>query len=211
MSGPVLMHPTYFPNVAHGVLLYGGATVVFENEDHFQKQTLRNRAYICGANGKQSLVVPVKHAPGTGHRKYKDVRIEYAFDWQKNHQKTIETAYRSAAFYEFYEDLIRDFFKKRPAYLIDLNYGSIDLISSLLKVSLPKVKTDSYEEPAQGYNDYRHLVNCKTPTGYNHPPYYQLFSEKHGFLENLSLIDLIFNEGTRAIDYIKNQQVTGVW
>ena len=99
----ILIHPTYLPNIAHFVAIVQAEQVCFEMDDNFQKQTYRNRAYIYGANGKLSLNIPVIHTQKE-RQKYRDVRIYNEDNWQLNHWKSLETAYRTSPFFEFYED-----------------------------------------------------------------------------------------------------------
>ena len=82
----ILIHPTYFPSISHYVAMLKADSVTFEMEDNFQKQTNRNRMYIYSPNGVQMLNIPIKHSKDK-HQKYKDVRIENDFGWQKNHFK----------------------------------------------------------------------------------------------------------------------------
>ena len=107
----LLIHPSYFPSISHYIALVQADKVTFEMEDNFQKQTNRNRMYIHSPNGIQLLNVPIKHSPEK-HQKYKDVRIENDFAWQKNHFKSLEAAYRTSPFFEYFEDDIRHFSKR---------------------------------------------------------------------------------------------------
>ena len=97
----ILIHPTYFPSISHYIAMAKADLVTFEMEDNFQKQTNRNRMYIYSANGLQLLNIPVKHL-GNCHQKTKDIQLETAFDWQKQHFKSLEAAYRSSPFFEFF-------------------------------------------------------------------------------------------------------------
>jgi hypothetical protein len=107
----ILIHPTYFPSVSHFVAMAQAETITFEMEDNFQKQTNRNRMYIYSPNGIQLLNIPVKHSADTRHQKTKDIKIESAFDWQKQHFKSLEAAYRSSPFFEYFEDDILPIFE----------------------------------------------------------------------------------------------------
>ena len=102
---PTLIHPTYFPSISHFVAIAKADSVVFEMEDNFQKQTNRNRMYIYSPNGIQMLNIPIKHTKDI-HQKTKDIQLETAFDLQKQHFKSLEAAYRSSPFFEYFEDHI---------------------------------------------------------------------------------------------------------
>ncbi|NAS29865.1 hypothetical protein GTQ40_02670 [Flavobacteriaceae bacterium R38] len=203
-----LIHPGYFPSIAHFVVIAKNTDqLLIEMEDNYQKQTYRNRLYIYGANGKQVLTVPIKHS-GENRQKYKDVKIENNFDWQKQHWKSLQTAYRTSPFFEFYEDELQPLFEKKHNFLLDLNFQTIDLISECLQLDFIFDKTTSYEKEPQEIHDFRKLIIAKKETTYSFEKYTQVFQDKHGFIENLSILDLLFNEGTNAISYLENQQIS---
>jgi len=203
----LLIHPTYFPSISNYVALSKSDTVIFETEDNFQKQTNRNRTYIYSPNGIQLLNIPVKHS-GELHQKTKDIRIEPDFDWQKQHFKSIEAAYRSSPFFEYFEDEIRLIFDKKHTFLLDLTLETHDFIQKSLRMKLDFSRTTEYIPVVDSNTilDCRHLVNGKKdPSQFE--SYMQVFGDKHGFLNNLSVLDLLFNEGKYALDYMKNQNL----
>lgn len=202
----ILLHPTYFPSISHFTAMAKADAITFEVEDNFQKQTNRNRMYIYSPNGQQLLNIPVKHS-NTAHQKFKDTRIEHAFDWQKQHFKSLEAAYRTSPFFEYFEDDIRPIFEKKHEFMMDLNFQAMEIVTSCLGIDFSYAKTTEYfrEAPSEVV-DYRPLVNGKKDTA-EFEPYTQVFEEKHGFINNLSILDLLFNEGRYAVDYLKNQQL----
>ncbi|HRN44994.1 MAG TPA: WbqC family protein, partial [Flavobacterium sp.] len=113
-----ILHPSYFPSISHFAAMAQSETITFEVEDNFQKQTNRNRAYIYSPNGIQMLNIPIKHSKES-RQKTKDIKIETDFDWQKQHFKSLEAAYRSSPFFEFFEDDLRPIFEKKQAFLLD--------------------------------------------------------------------------------------------
>jgi len=201
----ILIHPTYFPPISHYIAMIKADLVTFEMEDNFQKQTNRNRMYIYSPNGVQLLNVPVKHGINK-HQKYKDVRIENDFSWQKNHFKSLEAAYRTSPFFEYFEDDFRPLFEKKHEFIMDLNLEIFALVNSSLGIKIEAQKTAEYFHEVTDYTDYRSLVNGKKDTT-QIEEYTQVFNEKHGFINNLSILDLLFNEGRYAVDYLKNQQL----
>jgi hypothetical protein len=180
-------------------------TITFEMEDNFQKQTNRNRMYVYSPNGIQLLNVPVKHSKEI-HQKTRDVRIENDFDWQKQHFKSLDAAYRSSPFFEYFEDEIRPIFEKKHEFLMDLNLETIAIVSNCLRMNLNYQETSEYFHLAQDCKDYRKLVNGKKDTTIIET-YTQVFDIKHGFINNLSILDLLFNEGRYALDYLKKQSI----
>ena len=203
----LLIHPTYFPSISHYVAMAQSEKIVFEMEDNFQKQTNRNRTYIYSPNGIQLLNIPVKHSKQI-HQKTKDVKIETDFDWQKQHFKSLEAAYRSSPFFEFFEDDIRPIFEKKHTYLMDLNLETLAIVSKCLRMKLEYGTTTEYfhEVDSNVIMDLRRLANGKKDHS-QFEPYTQVFEEKQGFLNNLSVLDVLFNEGKYALDYLKNQKL----
>lgn len=202
----LLIHPTYFPSISHYVAMMQSEKIVFEMNDNFQKQTNRNRTYIYSPNGIQLLNIPVKHSTEL-HQKTKDVKIENDFNWQKLHFKSLEAGYRSSPFFEFFEDEIQPIFEKKHHFLMDLNFETMELISKCLRMKLDYESTVEYfhEIDANSVLDFRTLVDGKKDKS-QFESYTQVFDNKHGFLNNLSILDLLFNEGKYALDYLKSQK-----
>ncbi|CEN36511.1 WbqC family protein [Capnocytophaga cynodegmi] len=201
----VLIHPTYFPSIAqfHLILKY---PCILEVSDNYQKQTLRNRAYIYGANGKQALNLPIKHVGGeTGRQLFKDVRVENHFPWQRLHWKSLETAYRTSPFFEYYEDDLLPLFEKKYTFLLDVNMDTIQTLLACLQTDINFDKTKSYEAEPKQVKDFRFLTSAKKEFLLQMEEYHQIFSDKHGFLPNLSILDLLFHEGPNTEDYLMNK------
>jgi hypothetical protein len=203
-----LLHPTYFPSISHFVAMAQSEEITFEIEDNFQKQTNRNRTYIYSPNGIQLLNIPVKHSK-LSHQKTKDIQIENDFDWQKQHFKSLEAAYRSSPFFEYFEDDIRPIFEKKHSFLLDLNFETLDFITKSMRLKLDYKTTVEYfhEVDSNKVTDFRFLVNGKKDTSV-FESYTQVFDDKYGFINNLSVLDLLFNEGKFALDYLKSQKIS---
>lgn len=201
MIEQVLLHPTYFPSIAQFHLLLNYPCVL-EISDNYQKQTLRNRTYIYGANGKQALNLPIKHVGGdTGRQLYRDVKVENHFAWQRLHWKSLETAYRTSPYFEYYEDDLVRIFERAYTYLLDVNIDIIETVLACLLVHINFDTTSVYEEEPQ-CKDYRYLSSAKKEYPVTMPLYHQIFSDKHGFIPNLSILDLLFHEGPNATEYL---------
>ncbi len=198
-----LLLPTYFPSISNFSAIAKADTVVFEVEDNFQKQTNRNRTYIYSPNGIQMLNIPIKHSKEK-HQKTKEVKLETAFDWQKQHFKSLEAAYRTSPFFEYFEDTLLPIFTKKHTFLMDLNFETIEIVSKCLNMKLEYEKTTEYFHEVTDSLDFRYLANGKKDVT-NFTTYTQVFGEKHGFINNLSVLDLLFNEGRFALDYLKEQ------
>ena len=199
----IIIHPTYFPNIFSFKTIINSTNILFEVNDHYVKQTLRNRTSIHAANGKLNLSIPVKFS-STKKEKYKDIRICYDSNWQKIHLKSIESAYKNSPFYDFFEDYFINFYNKKEKFLVDLNFSSIRLIFEILEKELNCSFTNEYLEKYIDLTDYRSLLTNKNfKEKANFKNYTQVFQEKNGFIENLSSIDLIFNKGLDFEDFIK--------
>jgi len=178
--------------------------VLFEVEDNFQKQTYRNRCYIYGPNGKQLLNIPVKHLSGSGKKKTKDTLIDHKTDWQSQHLKSLQIAYRNSPFFEFYEDDLLPIFSKKYTYLLDLNIDTYLFITDALQINKCYTKTDEYIVSID--KEFRHLANAKQELDNHFDHYIQMFDNKHGFLKNLSILDLLFMEGPNSISFLEKKQ-----
>jgi hypothetical protein len=203
----ILIHPTYFPSISHFVAMAQAKNITFEIEDNFQKQTNRNRTYIYSPNGIQLLNIPVKHSKES-HQKTKDIKIETDFDWQKQHFKSLEAAYRSSPFFEFFEDDLRPIFEKKHTFLLDLNFEALAILSKCLRFKIEYTTTTEYfhEVATTVITDYRSLADGKKDKSI-FDSYTQVFDDKNGFINNLSILDLLFNEGKYAMDYLKQQKL----
>lgn len=201
-----LFLPTYFSPITQYGMMYQSDAIVFEMEDNFQKQTYRNRCYIYGANGKQLLNIPIAHNKSGVKQKTKDIRIEEGSPWQKQHFKSLKSAYNSSPFFEFYEDDLRPIFEKNYSFLLDLNLDTFQFINEALELEKSYEKTRKYEVLVS--HDYRMLGSVKQHSEYQLDEYIQVFDDKHGFLSNLSILDLLFMEGPNSISFLEKVAVT---
>ena len=202
----VLLHPTYCPSIATFVAIAKADSVVMEVQDNYQKQTYRNRCYIYAANGKLQLSIPVVFSQ-KNRQKYSEVKIANTYKWQDNHWKSLEFAYRTSPFFEFYADELQPLFTETFDTILEFNLKCFELICDCLQLELDYSKTEVYDKEPKNTIDYRALVNAKKETIIPLKPYTQVFKAKHGFINNLSILDLLFNEGTNAVSYLKSQTI----
>lgn len=200
-----LIHPSYFPNIlTFSYIMHH--PICWEVNDNYQKQTFRNRTYISNDRGKHILSIPIIHVGRTnGRQKYKDVLIDNSYPWQRQHWRTLETAYRTSPFFEFYEDEIRPLYNQRYENLLDYNLKTIETIFDCLQIEIPKTKSLVFETTPQYKEDFRFLINAKFNPQLNIEPYTQVFGDRHGFIPNLSILDLLFNLGPNSIDYLNHE------
>ena len=202
----ILLHPTYFPSIAHFVAMVQADTVIFEVEDNYQKQTYRNRCHIYGANGRLSLNIPVHHTH-KNRQLYRDVKISNDSKWQLQHWKSLQSAYRTSPFYEYYEDDLAPLFHDRYEFLMDFNFACLDIVLDCLQFEITYQKTQIFEKESTLAIDARSLVNARKEQQFELLPYTQVFSNKHGFISNLSILDLLCNEGTTSLNYLETQNL----
>ncbi|WP_159018303.1 WbqC family protein [Algibacter sp. L3A6] len=201
-----LIHPTYFPSIAHFIAIANTDELIFETDDNFLKQTYRNRAYVYGANGKLTLNIPVIHSQ-KNRQKYRDVKIFNEEKWQSLHWKSLLSAYRTSPFFEYYEDELQPLFEMKTDFILDFNLKCFETITECLQLDVNTSKTEIYQENPTDTNDFRFLVHAKKEQPQNFESYTQVFSNKHGFIPNLSILDLLFNEGPNALNYLESQTI----
>ena len=200
----IVIHPSYFPSIAQMACIATANKVIFEVEDNYQKQTYRNRTYTAHSNGKLLLNVPIKHSKDGSRQKTKDVIVENAFPWQSHHWKSLQSAYRTSPFFEFYEDDLLPLFSTPVHNLLDHNLRLFTILSELLNLEIEISTTTTYQTDL-GSSDFRYLIDAKKEKRYGFDSYIQVLGEQHGFLENLSVLDLLFNEGPNSLAYLETQ------
>jgi len=174
---------------------------VIEKHEHFPKQTYRNRANIYSPDGMLTLVVPVVKGSKV-HTSVKDVKISYDFRWQRLHWMSLQNCYRRSAYFEYYEDEFALFYEVKEQFLFDMNEKLLHLLLNLLKIKAELKFTNDYEPEYMNLKDLRNDFSSKKGSEYPAKPYYQLFEERHGFMKNLSIVDLLFNQGPQSINYL---------
>jgi len=175
--------------------------VLIEREEHFPKQTYRNRANIYSPDGVLGLVVPVVKG-SKNHTNIKDVKISYDFNWQRLHWMSLQGCYRRSAYFEYYEDYFAPFYEDKTEYLFDYNEQLLKLLLKLLKIDQPINYTETYEAEYPSLTDLRTSITPKKEKEFERKPYFQLFEDRHGFIKNLSIVDLLFNQGPQAGSYL---------
>jgi hypothetical protein len=199
----ILIHPNYFPNIYQFIQIIKAKNILFEVSDNYQKQTFRNRTYIYGANGKLGLFIPVIHTH-KNRELFKDVKISYESNWMDLHLKSLQSAYRSSPYFEYFEDDFIKLYSEKEKFLVDFNIKCIKLISNLLDLDLDFKMSNEYVEKTNDIIDLRDLSNARKEKKIETPKYIQVFESKHGYLNNLSILDLIFSEGKNSVLLMNN-------
>ena len=191
---------TYFGPVQWYQRLCQPEQVWIERWESFQKQTLRNRCLIASANGVQALTVPVEHS--AGNCLVKDVRISDHGNWRHLHWNALRSAYGKSPFFDYYEDDLHPFFENihpnRWAYLFDFNEAIREKMCELIDIHPVVSYTTTFVQG--GLTDAEALPVGEMTASFK--PYYQVWQEKHGFLPNLSILDLLFNMGPESVLYL---------
>lgn len=201
----ICLSSAYLAPVEYYVAMANSDRVYLEYCDFYVKQTYRNRCHIAGANGVMALSIPVEKPNGT-KTLMRDVRISEHNDWQKHHWRSIESAYNSTPFFEYYKDDFLPFYVQRWTFLCDFNLQIQAKVLELLELNPPIQLTDTYQSQcADKLFDMRESFQpkvqypvCKSKT------YYQVFEQRFGFQPNLSIIDLLFNMGNESQLIIHN-------
>ena len=175
--------------------------ILIEAQEHFPKQTYRNRANVYTPDGILALTVPVIKG-AKNHTKIKDVKISYDFEWQRLHWLSLGACYRRSAYFEYYEDELAPFYHEKFDYLFDYNEQLLQFILKSIKLKVALNFTETYEAEYAELADFRHSINPKKETEFNQKPYFQVFDDRKGFQKNLSIVDLLFNQGPNSINYL---------
>lgn len=200
-----LLATTYFGPVQWYQKLNQSDRCLIERHDHFIKQTYRNRCVIATTNGLQALTVPIERFEGA-HCAMLNIRISDHGSWRHLHWNALQSAYGESPFFEFYADDIRPFFERRWEFLVDFNMEIMQKMCELLDIQPHITLTDAYiSADEEGVTDYRDAIRPKNPLpddSFQPRRYYQVYEQKHGFQPNLSILDLLFNEGPEAVLYL---------
>ena len=188
--------PAYLPNIQYMSWVLSQSQVALVTDKPYQKQTYRNRTEIYGANGKLKLTIPIVHTKKQSRQADSAVAINYDNNWQKDHWKSLEAAYRSSPFFEFYEDDFHPFYHRNFEKLMDFNIELIKKILLLLDTDIILLTEDKAEK------EFSHLIIAKKINKIEIPHYHQVFQSKHGFINNLSVLDLLFNLGPQSLEYL---------
>ncbi len=195
----VYIETQYLPNISYFAALLPYNEVLIEAHEHYQKQSYRNRCEILTSQGKRSLVVPVLHTQNK--ILMKDVRIDNSQSWSIVHWRSIGTVYRKAPYFEYFVDYFESVYSKKVNFLIDLNQEVLSICLKLLQIKPTVRLTEVYEKKAaNGHFDCRGLISPKKQIELAQIGYRQNFGNE--FVPNLSVIDLLMNEGTGSKAYL---------
>ena len=181
--------------------------IYIEACENYQKQSYRNRCHFYAADGKQSLSFPITHSEGTHKHLISEVLIDYSTPWVLQHKRAIISAYRTSAYFEYYQDELFAILDSKPERLLDLNTRLLEFFLDKIGIKAEIRMTENYSQNTD-CEDLREVIHPKRPDNILeklelNKPYFQVFAEKHGFIPDLSIMDLLFNEGPDSIIYLK--------
>lgn len=213
MPNPTALLPLYYlPHVQYMSKWLAFGEVRIEQHEHYSKGAYRNRCHIAGANGPLLLSVPLLKGKNE-QQPIREVRIAYQQPWQTQHWQSIQSAYGKSPYFLYYADAFEALYQQKPALLFDWNVALLTLLLRCLKLPAELAFTQRYEgAPAAGVVDFREQLSAKMPAEadvyFKSIVYPQVFAEKHGFLPNLSTLDLLFCTGPEASLYLQRSAVS---
>ncbi len=205
MNNIAVLSSSYLAPIQYYSKLKNYSKCIIEHHEHFPKQTYRSRCDVYSPNGILTLSIPLVKR---NHRQsIKDIKIAYDHNWQKLHWRSLESCYRRSPFFEYFEDDFLPFYTdKKFDFLLDLNESLNQEILKLLKLKPTYAFSAEYLKTYPDADDFRDIispkVNLSADKQFNPNPYMQVFEPRHKFLPNLSIVDLLFNEGSRALETI---------
>ena len=204
----MLLGIAYFPPVSYFALMAETPVVHFEACENYQKQSWRNRCRIYAADGPQYLNFPVVHEGGTHELPIREIKVDYSTPWVIRTERAIASAYESSAYFDYYKDELFAILDSHPETLFDLDLQIIRFFLRKIGLTVDIRLTDEYLPPGSYGADYREVLHPKRPDTVLkdlglEKPYFQVFARKYGFIPNLSIMDLLFNEGPDSILFLR--------
>lgn len=189
----MLLSTAYFPPVEYFAVLAKYSSVCLDASEHYQKQSYRNRCMILSANGPEALSFPIIH---DGARLITEVKVDYSTPWLRRTEYALDSAYYNSPFFEYYRDELFAVLDARPEKLWDFNLSILDFLCRKIGIPMPSAVTEAAGQE-------KLAIHPKVSSDYVGRPYWQVFREKFGFVQNLSVVDLLFNEGPESLCYLK--------
>jgi len=198
-----LLESHYLPSVQYLSKFVQQTDIYIEQYENYRKGSYRNRSYIATANGVQILSIPLKKGKNE-QQNIRAVAISNQEKWQRQHWRSIQTAYNKSPYFEYYADILAPLYTKEYHYLFDFNLSCLNTILKILGISSNITFTSSYQTTtAASIDDLRNKIHPNKAKSLPDPnfkasKYGQVFEEKTGFIPNLSILDLLFCTGPQA-------------
>ncbi len=202
----ILLSTAYFPPIEYFYFISHSDKILIEGHETYAKQTYRNRCNIYAPNGLQSLTIPIIKVNGN-HTKTKDIEISEHTNWRLQHWKSLRTAYNASAFFMYYKDELWKEMQFELNNLLEYNLHLLTFLMNEIGIKTSIILTNSYKN-LESSKDLRTVINPKYKTPIvKTTEYYQVYKQKHGFISNLSILDLLFNEGPNTLNYIQSLKI----
>ncbi len=203
MHSQIILSTAYFPPITYFAYLLKSQQAYIEIHETYPKQTFRNRCQIYESNGKLDLSLPV-NKPNGNHTKTNEILISDQSNWGINHWRAIESAYNSSPFFLYYQDELKPIFLSNNTNLTEHNKLILNTLLEVIEINIKPKETSEYKKLYEDATDLRSALSPKKPIeSLNFPEYFQVFNERHGFIQNLSILDLLFNEGPASKQYLE--------
>ncbi len=205
----ILLELQYLPPVQYFSKLASFPVVYLEQHEHYAKGSYRNRCHIAAVNGVQRLSIPLRKGKNQ-QQSIREVQISYDEHWPSNHWHAIRSAYGNSPYFVHYADALEPVFKQKKEFLWDLNLELLQLMMKLTGLKTELRLTESYQPAPEGMLDFREKIHPKRPAqdpAFKPAAYPQVFEDRHGFLPNLSVLDLLFCAGPASGNVLRNSQV----
>ena len=203
MRPQIILPTAIFPNLAYCSFLFNNNDVYIETQEHFIKQSVRNRYVIASPQGALTLSVPLINSGNktcTGEK-----LISYQEPWQSKHWRAIESSYRNSPYFEYFEEEIKSVFLSKHEFLVNFNETVLNMVFTILRKKRDIKKTTTYLP----FYEYDYRDDLKIDNRITHfPEYYQVVKPTTGFIPNFSILDLLFNEGLFSVNYLLNLKTT---
>lgn len=210
-----MLSSAYLGPIQYYSKLVSYPNIIIDKHENYQKQSYRNRCSILSGNGPVSLSIPIFRGP-RAKAPMRDIQLSFDMDWQRQHWRTLVSAYNNSPFFEYFQDDFAPFYhEKKWKFLLDFNEQLQQTVLDILEVSTccnDSSKFVKHNETDNNTDDYRLIIHPKTQRAgtdkqFKSTPYTQVFSDKMNFIPNLSIIDLLFNEGMEALTILENCMV----
>lgn len=207
-QGSALLSTAYFPPIQYISKFLVFPNVEIEKFENYNKQSYRNRFIILSANGPLCLSLPVKKNNPSKTVIYQ-LMLDYETNWPRIHWKALEASYKRSPFYEYYIDDIRPFFQNKYEFLLEFNSAILEIILKRIGIACMINYSNTWVKTPNNCIDYRDSIHPKPAKAtqdneFLQACYNQVFSLKFGFVPNLSILDLLFNEGPNSLSVLKN-------
>lgn len=208
----LLLSTAYLPPVEYFAACAQAERVFVEANEHYLKQSYRNRCILLNVSGPIELSIPVSKTQ-PNHCPIRDMRIVYVENWRRNHWKSMETSYSTSPYFLYYRDYLEPFYTGRKYdFLFDFNMEMAEVVFRLLRLKVDLRPTLSFETHPGDKMDLRTLIHPKQRSSETYPfrmfePYRQVFAAAQPFTPNLSILDLLCNKGPESLAYLQRQSL----